>query len=132
MKKKSIQVEDIELCKWLAEVMQRRTYTCVGYNCARFIDLPCRTCKFAPYTAKPPSSKGFVIALLCLKQYLGKDLAKFIVENYAIITDKVELHCGYSLLDNGRVIHTHCYVDEDFYEEEQSFSIALATLRIRK
>ena len=129
MKKKSIQVEDIELCNWLAKAIMRNE-TCVGHNCSRFIDLPCRTCKFAPYTAKPPSSKGFVTALLCLKQYLGKDLATFIVENYAIITDKVELHCGYSLLNNGRVIHTHCY--EDSYEEEQSFSIALATLRIRK
>lgn len=132
MKKKSIQVEDVELCEWLGKAVQRRNYTCEGWNCARFIDLSCRTCKFDPYTAKPPSSKGFVTALLCLKQYLGKDLATFIVENYAIITDEIELQCGYSLLNDGRVMHTHCYLDEVLYEEKQSFSIASATLRIRK
>lgn len=111
---------------WVRDAFTKPGYCCEGWNCKRFIDLPCRMCKYSSDEYASPLqgsafSYGFVNVILTLRHWgLSKVLVNHIVRNYVILSYvTVKFKCPY-LLDHktGFVFHSHCY-DFDSDEEDE-------------
>lgn len=80
--------------------------------CRRFIDLPCRRCKY--YRFQEPYGSANVIHLFLniiftlQKAGLSKDMAVHICRNYCILPCRVKFTCPYVKTRDGHIGHAHC------------------------
>lgn len=87
-----------------------KTMFCQGKNCFRFLDLPCRTCKYdsKPYASYMETFDPFMNIILSLKRWgLPNDLCKLITTDYVQIHCLFKLKCPY-VLKGKKAYHLHC------------------------
>ena len=99
----------IKCPKWWMDARSNPYGVCNTKDCYRFIDLPCRSCKFSGRPYVFPINKDLFVQILLVLMRCGlpKDLATWFVKNYIVLKTTLELRCPYFLID-GSVYHAHC------------------------
>jgi hypothetical protein len=98
---------------WNEEPMwfhETRLCYCQTDGCWRFLDLPCRTCKFErqPYARPLTGMSPFVTVILCLiRKGVPRALATWMVKNYIVVSTMIFLTCPYVKIGN-KTFHQHC------------------------
>ena len=115
-----------ELPRWYHEVCTTPPGVCSV--CFRFLDLPCRTCKFKPTHTIIRSSlvTCFIVLVKC---GLPKALARYICENFITAYCRLKLTCPIMLRSYEKVYHLHCVNNPRI---TKLFEFAHGTIRFRK